>query len=316
MLTYRTFCNTDPPVITAIWRSCAGWPGLRQPVSPDLFEQLVFAKLYFDYRGLIIACEDGQPVGFGHAAFGPNEARSAISTELGVTCLVLARPDCAVAEVTSGLLEQCEGYLLRSGAKVLYGGPIAPSNPFYLGLYGGSDSPGVLENDLIAQQLYTSHHYQEVDKTVILGRDLCNFEAPIDRRQMEVRRRMIVQVTADLPSRDWWEACVLGEYDLTQFELVPRGGGPLVAHATFRSMEPGGSSGVARAAGLVDLHVEESFRRRGVAVFLLSEACRQFVREGLTSVEVQTLQQNLPALALFRKLGFRPTGQGSIFRKG
>jgi ribosomal protein S18 acetylase RimI-like enzyme/predicted N-acetyltransferase YhbS len=315
MLTYRTFCNTDPPVITALWRSRAGQPGLRHSVSPDLFEQLVFAKLYFDYHGLVIAWDDGRPVGFAHAAFGPNETSDGISTEQGVTCLVLVRPDCAEAEVASGLLRQCERYLRQRGAKVFYGGGVVPLCPFYLGLYGGAELPGVLEADTIARQLYTSCHYEEVDQTVILQRELGNFEAPIDRRQMEIRRRMIVEVTADPPSRTWWEACTLGEFELTRLELVPRGGGPVAAQATFRGMEPTGASGVGRAAGLVQLHVGEAFRRRGLAVFVLSEACRQLVREGVMLVEAQTLHHNLPALGLLQKLGFTQVAQGSVFRK-
>ena len=68
MLRYRTFCNTDPPAITSIWRSHAGRSGVLQPVSVDLFEQLVFGKLYFDYPGLILAFDEGRPVGFAHAA--------------------------------------------------------------------------------------------------------------------------------------------------------------------------------------------------------------------------------------------------------
>jgi len=45
MLTFRTFRNSDPPVLAALWRSRAGQPGLWQPVSPDLLEQMLFAKL-------------------------------------------------------------------------------------------------------------------------------------------------------------------------------------------------------------------------------------------------------------------------------
>ena len=58
---------------------------------------------------------------------------------------------------------------------------------------------------------------------------------------MQVRRQMMVEVTADAPTRTWWEACTVGEFDLTRFELVPRGGGSAVATATFRSMEPSGT---------------------------------------------------------------------------
>ena len=33
--------------------------------------------------------------------------------------------------------------------------------------------------------------------------------------------------------------------------------------------------------GLIELYVDEAYRRRGLAVFLLSEAFRQFARQGI-----------------------------------
>ena len=110
MLTYRTFRNTDPPKLASIWRSRAGQQALAQPISVDLLEQYVFAKLYFDYHGLILACDGGEAVGFAHAGFGPDDDEIAVSTEMGTTCLVLTRSDCPKADVATGLLEQSEAY--------------------------------------------------------------------------------------------------------------------------------------------------------------------------------------------------------------
>ncbi len=315
MLRYRTFRNTDPPILTALWRSRAGQRGLAVEVSPDLFDQLVFAKPYFDYDGLILAFDDDRPVGFAHAGFGPDEQRSRILTELGVTCLVLVEPDCAEAEVAAGLLQRCEAYLHRRGAKVLFGGAIHPLNPFYLGLYGGSELPGVLDSDSLALELFQSHGYTEIDQTLIQHHELSNFEARIDRRQMQIRRQMVVEVTEDPPARSWWDACTTGDFDLTRFELVPCNRGPAVASATFRSMEPSGTATIGQAAGLIDLQVDELHRRRGLAVFLLSEAFRQFIRRGIMLVEAQCMKRNVAAVGLCQKLGFEPVGLGSVFRK-
>lgn len=315
MLRYRTFRNTDPPILAGLWRSRIGQRGLKQPVSPDLLEQLVFAKLYFDYAGMTLAWEDDRPVGFAHAGFGPNEPQDAICPELGVTCAVVVRPDCAQAEVAAGLLERCEAYLRSRGAKVLYGGGIQPLNPFYLGLYGGSELPGVLESDLVAQQLFRDHGYRQIDCTLIMQRELAGFEAPIDRRQMQIRRGMVVELAIDPPSRTWWEACTLGDFDLSRFDLVQRTGGPPVATATFRSMEPIGAGSPGRRAGLIELHVDPAFRRRGLAVFLLSEAFRQFLRQGIMTVEAQVMEHNAAGLGVYRKFGFHEIDRGSVYRK-
>ena len=127
MLRYRPFRNTDPPNLVAIWRTQTDRPGLVLPVSVDVLEQLVLCKQYFDPKGLVLAEDEGHAVGFAHAGFGPTDGEDGISTELGVVCLVLVRPECGQAEVTDGLIAQCEAYLQRRGSRVLYGG-VAPEN--------------------------------------------------------------------------------------------------------------------------------------------------------------------------------------------
>jgi GNAT superfamily N-acetyltransferase len=315
MLSFRTFRNTDPPAVIDIWRSRAGQPGLLQPVSADLFEQLVFAKPYFDCHGLIIADDDGRAVGFAHAGFGPNDCESDISTDLGVTCVALVRPECPTAEVAAGLLRQTEQYLRGRGAKVLYGGAIRPLNPFYLGLYGGAELPGILVSDRVATELFRSQGYREIDQTLVFRRDLTDFQVPMDRAQLALRRQMTIQMTVDPPSRSWWDACTTSDFDLTRFEVMPRGGGQVLARATFRGMEPSGASTFVRAAGLIDLEVDAARRRQGLATYLLGEAFQNCSRQGIMLVEVQTMARNAAAIALYRKLGFRQADQGVVFRK-
>ncbi len=315
MLTYRTFRNFDPPALAALWRSRAGQQGFVQPVSPDLFEQLVFAKLYFDYGGLVLAHDGGRLVGFAHAGFGPDARKNWISTETGVICVVVTDPDWPEAEVADGLLDRCEQYLRRRGAKVLYGGGLQPLCPFYIGLYGGSELPGVLDSDTVTRGAMAARGYREVERTVLFHRELDGFESQVDRRQMQIRRQMQVEVTADAPTRSRWEAFNVGEFDLTRFDLVARGRDEAVATALFRSMEPSVTTGVGHAAGLIELSVAENQRRHGLATFLLSEAFRQLLRQGIMSVEAQTGEANAIALGVFQKLGLQRTGQGGVWRK-
>jgi len=312
---FRHFRNSDPPGLVDVWHSRAGQPELNPTVGIETFEQFILSKTYFDPEGLILACDGDCVLGFAHATFGANEAEDGISTELGTTVLLMVRPSCDEAQVAAGLLEHSEAYLRRRGAKVIYGGGIRPLNGFYLGLYGGSELPGVPESDTVAQQAFISHGYREIDRTLLFRRNLSTFEAVIDRRQMQVRRQMVVEVVVDPPARTWWEACTLGMFDVARFALVPRTGGSAVATALFRRMELVPTTAQPPSVGLIEVWVEDSARRRGLAIFLLSEAFRQFVREGTREVEVQSMQHNLAAQALYRKLGFQQLSQGSVFRK-
>lgn len=315
MLRYRSFRNTDPPAITAIWRSRAGQPGLLQPVSVDLFEQFVFGKLYFDYAGMILAYDGDQPAGFAHASFGPNEQRTGVATETGVISMLLVRPEYEQSAAPRELLRRCEEYLVQRGAKVILAGATCPCAPFYVGLYGGAGYPGVLDSDAVARSLYPASGYEEVEHSAIYRCDLAAFHPPMNRQQMQYRRQTAVETRVDPPTCDWWEASTIGDLDLTQFAVVPRGNAEPLALATVRMLSGADGYVSGPAAGLLDAAVLPSQRQQGLGTFLLCESIRTLASQGIATLECQASRSNAAAIKLFEKLGFQQVAQGMTFRK-
>jgi ribosomal protein S18 acetylase RimI-like enzyme len=315
LIRYRTFRNSDPPALAEIWSSQPAGHGRIKSMSAGLFEQLVLAKPYFDNAGLIVAVDDGHPVGFVHAAFGPNDSGQRLSTTCGITCLVMVLPEYHRQGIGAELLARSEGYLRRRGAQVIYGGGIAPLNGFYLGLYGGSELPGVLDTDAGEQRLFQSHGYREIDRVCILERQLAGYRPAIDRNQMQLRRRSTITLVADPPAANWWEACAWSGLETTRHELTLRDAGRAVAHANSWTIEPLSTSWGLPAAGVVGLEVDEAYRRQGVASYLMGDIMRHLAAQGTTLVQVQTMQRNKPALNLYEKLGFHLVDQGAVYRK-
>lgn len=315
MLRLRRFSNTDPPLLADLWQTRAGQRGLRQPLSVELLEQFVLGKLYFEPEGLVLALDDERPVGFAHAGFGPDSARTAAGSREGVTCVVMVRPGCDEAAVAAELLQHMEAYLLDRGATILYGGPHASLNPFYFGLYGATQSPGVLDSDTIGQQLYRTHGYDEVDRTLVFRRDLASFRPVVDRQQVQLRRQMIVEMQPDPAPRDWWEASLTCNLDVTRFEVKPRGAAHAVASATFHDIDRGPSAPTSRAAGLMDVAVDPSLQRKGVGTFLLGESFRRLLEIGITGIETHAPVSSPGLVQLLRKLGMVQIGEGTVFAK-
>lgn len=311
----RPFRNSDPPAIVEIWRSQPAQRGLSQPLSIAQLEGFVLSKPYFDAEGMIIAVDAGQAVGFVHAGFGANDSQDSEDRQLGAIYMLQVRPAYRHGELPGLLAAAAEAYLTSQGAQVLYAGGIRPLNAFYLGLYGGSELPGVLHSDVMGQELFRSLGYQEIDRVAVHQRELHGFRAPIDRRQMQHRRNFVVEARHDPAPKTWWEACTYGCFERKRFDLLPRTGGSPLASAMCWTMEPLGHSWGVHAVGLVDLEVAVPQRRQGLALFLLSEAFKQLHDEGIAVVEVQTMQQNTAAMNLYAKLGFHIADQGSVFRK-
>lgn len=285
------------------------------PINAGMLEELVYCKPYFDPHGLIVATRDEQVVGFVHAGFGPHDDAPATDTELGVTCMLMVHPQEATSRLTAELLAQSEEYQRLRGAKVLYAGGIHPLNPFYLGLYGGSELPGVLVTDTDRHDAYRDAGYEEIDRVLVLHRDLGSFRPVVDRRQLQLRRQMQFAETPDPPCACWWDAHTIGRKESTRYSIARSfEDGPL-AMATFWNMEPLASSWGLRAAGLRDLAVEANHRRIGLATCLLGDTFRQLILQGVQLVEAQVMQGNLPARALYEKLGFIEVDQGVVLRK-
>src|SRR5262249_32146597 len=125
---YRSFRNDDPPGLVSVWNQAFGERSAVQLRSATPLEHFVFAKPYFDPAGLIVALEDGVPVGFAHGGFGPNESHSALAPAVGVVCMVAVRPSHRRRGIGSELLRRCEGYLRDGGARALAAGPMPPLN--------------------------------------------------------------------------------------------------------------------------------------------------------------------------------------------
>jgi GNAT superfamily N-acetyltransferase len=315
MIRYRPFRNGDSPALAEIWSSDAPLRGLAQPMSPLLLEERVLAKPYFQRDGLVVAEEGERVLGFVHAGFGPTDDLTALSTEIGVTCMLMVMAHRSRDTIADQLLAAAEQYLQGRGARLLYGGGIFPLNPFYMGLYGGSELPGVLASDEARVSLFSRNGYRQADRTVIMHADISSFRPLVDRVQMRVRRNFRVEAAFDPPADTWWEACVSSPAEYTRYQLVPTRGGTPCARVSAWNIEPLARSWGVRAAGLVQVFVDEPLRRQGLATCLLGETMRQLRGEGVTLVEIQVMQRNVAALRLYEKLGFREIEHGIVFRK-
>lgn len=315
MIHYRPFLNTDPPHLVEIWRSQPPERGLAQPMSLELFEQHILSKPYFDREGFIVAVDDDKPVGFAHAAFGSCDDEHDMTYVWGCTALVMVRANYQRQGIGSELLALSEAYLKSHGAKVLYAGEMRPLNAFYLGLYGGSELPGVLDSTPHAQSLFKARGYREIDRCTVLHLDIKRFRAPVDRKQLQIRRSTTVRTDDDPQPRSWWQACLYAPYLWNTYTLVNREDNQQLAQATFWCMTPLATNWGVHAAGLVDVQVDDAHQRQGYATFLLTEAFKNLQAQGITLIEAQTMQRNGPALALYKKLGFHKVDEGAVYRK-
>jgi ribosomal protein S18 acetylase RimI-like enzyme len=314
VIQYRSFRNDDPPRLADVWRSADLGPGAMQPMTTNLLEAAVFSKPYFDREGLAVAVDEDRVVGFAHGGFGPNERGSALDYSLGTTLLVAVVPHDDRARIAAGLLARTEAYLQGRGARTLLGGGSALMRGFYLGLYGGSDLPGILDSSAFVQETFTAAGYMVDQRIAVLRRGLAGFRPAVDRTHLAIRRSTRLCAIDEPSRRSWWEAATTTGMALRRYEL--RGEDDRVlATASFWDMQPQAASWGVVAAGLLRVEVCDTCRRRGLARYVLGEAMQDLAAEGISMVETQVAERDIPAIQLFARLGFEVTAHGSLFRK-
>lgn len=315
LIRYRPFQNWDPPALAEIWRSQPPLRGRMQGITPAMLEELVFARPFFEREGLIVAVDGARPVGFVHAGFGASDDLQKLDRSLGTTCLLLTVPHERQGETETELLEAAEDYLRRSGSRRLFGGCAFPVNPFYLGLYGSSDLPGVLASDSAAIGLFQSRGYREAARRILLSRGLDNYRPPIDRRLLQHRRRCVVTATHDIRPDNWWESCLWIHAEWTRYELRFRDSEEILISAVFWDITPLARCWGVQAMGLVRLEDTPEARDEGLSLYLLAEALMDMQKHGVAVVEVQTEATDATALALMEDLGLTEQDQGILFEK-
>ena len=144
----------------------------------------------FDANGLIVAETDGRIVAFVHAGFGPDLPIEStrpldLCREVGTISMLCVEPRLDDPELLAGLIDAAERYLRSQGAQVLYAGNLFPLNPFYWGIYGGSEGAGVLAGHVAFHRVLRTSGYQPVNTTVLLEADLAVPEPRDPRRAID-----------------------------------------------------------------------------------------------------------------------------------
>jgi GNAT superfamily N-acetyltransferase len=315
---FRPFRNFDPPDLTRLWNLAAPRIATAHALRVHELDTLAWNNVTFEADGLIVAERDGHVIGFVHAGFGPDlpisPARTIqLSYEIGTTSMLVVEPGVDDEDVASGLLASAEAYLRARGAKVLYAGALFPLNPFYWGVYGGSEGSGILSGHRLFHRAAIARGYVPASATVLLEADLSQPE-PRDPRTPLIRRQTQLEFVDDALPSQWWQNLAIGEFPLTDAQLLAKSDGTVLASASTWDMRWFGRDEGRCRAGLLDLHVPAEHRRKGYARFLIGEILRRARSSLVASVEVQTSTENQPALALYASLGFVPIEQSTLYR--
>lgn len=296
----------------------------------EVLDMLVFAEPYFDKAGLIVAVDvlnEGAaggpvqntrlevPVGFVHAGFASSANGGSLDFANGVICAILVQPDYRRKGIGRELIRRAEEYLRGKGATAISAGEAAPANPFYMGLYGGSESVGFLESDADAGPFLTALGYRPDKRYFLYRRDITQRNDPFDPRLLTIRRKMQLMINDAPTLPTWWWCTRQGRFDTLHFSLVPTSGAAVApVSISCWGMDFHSTTRRQRTVGLLDLHVDINERGKGYGKALVLEVIRRLREELVSHLEIAVREDNESARKLFASLGFEPADTGVVYR--
>jgi ribosomal protein S18 acetylase RimI-like enzyme len=314
VIEYRSFRNYDPPQVLKLWEKAELGHGAAQNLSNDMsFDMTNYSQTYFDRHGLILAVDDGNPVGFVHAGFGCTPDGNSLDIETGVICTVVVQPDRRRQGIGRELVRRAETYLQDKGAKQVFAGPSRLKDPFYFGLYGGARPAGFLQSDVAAAPFFTSLGYESIQRYAITSRQMSDRD-PVHFRSTMIRRKWeLILVDRPNPS-SWWWMCRYGRLDAVYCVLIPKTGGDQVAGVTIVGLDAYANSWREQAIGLVDLWVDEAHRRQGFGQALLLEVIKRLRKETVTRLTANFADDDVAARKVFESVGFAKIDEGVVYK--
>jgi ribosomal protein S18 acetylase RimI-like enzyme len=315
-ITYRPFRNPDPPSLVRIWNDCYTGRGAAFLNGSTPLEFLVLAKPYFERAGLILALDEGNPIGFVHAGFGPDPTGQRLKFDEGVICALAVRPSHRRRGIGRELLRQAEAYLKAKGAKTAQAGTRRPLHPFYWGLHGGSEPAGILVSDPGGGPAFLkANRYQLVEQLGLYDRELGSLPPLADTRFPNIKRKCELRILPRPVSTSWFEEAVYSPLEMLEFQLQENATGKAVARAKVWDMEHFSWRWHQPSAGIIDLYVQDDRRRQGYAKFLIVQILRYLQDQFYSLVEVQAPEGHAAILKLAQGLGFKKVDEGLVFRK-
>ena len=307
-------------MILRLWRSQPVFRGLHSSLTAADLELHVFSKPYFERDGFIVAEHtnskgEAEILGFVHASFDVQPDLSDLNRSIGVISqLRMAKCENSHA-IEDQLLAMAQSYLVANGAREIWFGSRFPQAPFYLGLYGGSRVPGVMEEDVAVVEALKRNGFDEQTKIAVMQRELGQIKSVTGRKQLMARRNYLINAIADPIEKSWWECCTLGMAERDRFTIGRKKDNHVAGTVSYWDLQPLGSYIHSNCRGLYDLNVNEEDRRSGLASFLVCESMKRLASQGVTLVEAQTEVANESSIRLFEKLEFTTVTHGVQFRK-
>lgn len=268
----------------------------NNPYSGQLDEatwnDTIAGKLYYSPDEVLIAYDDGRPLGYTHLCHAPNADRSGPDPQVGsIEALFFdpARPDAGAALLAAAVEQHQSG-----GARKVLGWSSFSGYPLYRGIFVGLE-PLARAGDQHIVQAFHDAGFAYCQRSVEM---VINYDQPVEEHPPQVE--LDYTVGPWMPASAWEQATWRG---LEPYRSTVRIGDEQVGSCLYAMMPVISRSYGAPVACIGGLGINEQWRRKGIAAFLVARALNHMLALGARRLVLGTQHDNWAAHATYRKVG-------------
>lgn len=323
-LSIRSFSNTDVDAICRVWNSHYADHGYACQIDPLRLELCCLAKPYFDASEFFIAEVDGVVAGFAHLCRLTDPTLEELCSDATAISTLCVEPRVDEAIVAEELLRCCDQLSTQLEATECRFRPMLPNVSYFLGLGTGDSMVGTLSSEHRTRQWVKDAGYLPLTPTDQWELDLTDFQPPVDRLQVQIRRGAHVNRQVDEPLLPWWQACALGHTEPTAFHLMHRVERRVLQDVLYWTIAPELQSTPESLAWLwppeLASTASEPTSKSEVSwadqlLFLIAESLRELQADSIDAVRTVSTADNIAVNQLLKRLGFKTVDSGVVFSK-
>jgi ribosomal protein S18 acetylase RimI-like enzyme len=301
----RNFRLHDLPGVACLWNAAAADAYGFHPLSAETFLSRIVSNRYFDQRKMLLAFAGDMLVGMCHGAL----VTEPYYQDAGVVECVLVHPKFRGRGVAGELLDNVVSELAACGAQHIKGGGAWPYTPFYSTLIDGSERSGVFHSDTAAIRAYQKAGFRPGRESLVMRKTLTSAL----EHEVGIPKELHIEKVGRVGCSTWLDDVFRG-WNLQNHYLV-RKDGFICSRAIFSRMDGLSDFSGRERYALFGVNTPDSMRGRGYAYANLANTVDSISRLGGHEIELHVYADNLPAVNLYRKLGFEEIAKTICFER-
>jgi len=294
----RAYDESDLEAVVGLYNELVAeipynWPVTQAEFADEVMGQGVLARadLPFDPADLLIGSVAGRPVGFLHYTARAVQESAEEGKRVGLIRFATFPED--RPEIGEALLGVAIERLQQAGCTAVEAWQMSRGYPFYTSQHGGCWEASRMAN------LFLSHGFENYHREVVLHRALSfGLDPPL-----ALTGKILERATQPL-----------GHDSLHLYAVMD---GPTeAARSSWHRMSALSRHPSAGDSGYIyNVRTSESHRRQHLGSYLMGQMIADMHEAGLKEIALHTMFDNIPAIGLYTKSGFRYIGTNVIYRR-